>query len=110
MPNSSSWKHESYREKDDTVWSRISNFHEIPINAIKTHPHSAKTGINLTGVVGNKITKYAKRLTQTLYRGMALPLDYLGLDGYFGIWQPEAPESRIPYIATMHGYRENREA
>ena len=70
--------------------------------AFHEYAPQAKTGINLAGVAGENITEYALWITEELYRKQALPYAYLGLDGYFGCWQPGGPENWVGYIDRMH--------
>lgn len=76
-------------------------FNKTSILALKEAGPDKKGGINLAGVAGEHITEYALWLTKTLYRDEALPYDWLGLDGYFGCWQPGGPENWKPYMDTM---------
>jgi hypothetical protein len=41
-------------------------------------------------------------LIEGLYNIPDGPLDYVGIDGYFGSWQPGGPESWPPYIDLAH--------
>ena len=76
-------------------------FNKTSILAIMEAKPDAKCGINLAGVAGENITEYALWLTKTLYRDLDLPYSWLGLDGYFGCWQPGGPENWKPYMDTM---------
>ena len=76
-------------------------FNETMIKAMVSADPEMKCGINLAGIAGSEITEYARWLTKTLYVDKDLPYAWLGLDAYFGCWQPGGPEDWGPYIDTM---------
>lgn len=85
-----------------TTYEQNVRFNTVWVNTMKACYPGSKVGINLAGVAGDgTITDYAVNLTRKLYRELALPYDYLGLDGYFGCWQPGGPANWIPYMDTM---------
>ncbi len=64
---------------------------------VKKGNPDAQAGINL-----GFITDYSRWLLRQLYVIPECPFDYLGLDAYFGSWQPGGPESWIGYINETH--------
>jgi hypothetical protein len=61
----------------------------------KANP-SARCGINI-----GELTPRGKLLIEALYDGSGL-FDYVGLDGYFGSWQPGGPQNWVTYIDAAH--------
>lgn len=80
-------------------WSDVQNvrFLLTAARGVKRGNPAAKVGINL-----GFITDYSRWLLKELYTVEDTPFDYLGIDGYFGSWQPGGPESWTAYIDEVH--------
>jgi hypothetical protein len=68
---------------------------------VKRGNPDARVGINI-----GELNRNARALIDLLYRVPGRLFDYIGLDGYFGSWQPGGPESWKAYIeeaAAMTG-------
>ncbi len=64
---------------------------------IKRGNPEAKTGINL-----GFITDYSRWLMKEIYCIPDSPFDYIGIDGYFGSWQPGGPQDWLWYIDEVY--------
>lgn len=81
------------------LWSDEQNIRFLltAANGVKKGNPEAKIGINL-----GFITDYSRWLLKQLYTIEDTPFDYLGIDGYFGSWQPGGPESWTSYIDEVY--------
>jgi hypothetical protein len=76
---------------------QIDRFLVISARAIKRVSPESRTGINI-----GFITDDARRMIKSIYGMADSPFDYLGIDGYFGSWQPGGPENWVGYIDESH--------
>jgi len=72
---------------------QIARFLIASAAGIKQGNPDAKTGINI-----GELTDFSKRLLHNTYVARPDLFDYIGLDGYFGSWQPGGPEKWPVYI------------
>jgi hypothetical protein len=63
---------------------------------VKAGNPEAKTDINPARLDNGE------RMLRDLYSMPDCPFDYVGIDGYFGTWQPGGPEEWIPVIEKIH--------
>jgi hypothetical protein len=77
--------------------AQIAAFLTRAARGIKRGNPCARTGINI-----GELNDNARALIGLLYRVPDPLFDYIGLDGYFGSWQPGGPESWRAYIDEAH--------
>ncbi|MGE5557267.1 MAG: hypothetical protein ACM3WV_01505 [Bacillota bacterium] len=73
--------------------SQMAQFLKCVARGVKKGNPQAQTGINI-----GELTDYSRMLLGELYGAGEGLFDYIGLDGYFGSWQPGGPDSWIEYI------------
>lgn len=72
---------------------QVARFLLASARGVKAGDPSARTGINI-----GELSPYAAGLIERTYLVKDGPFDYIGLDGYFGSWQPGGPWSWQGYI------------
>ncbi len=77
--------------------ARMAEFLLRSARGIKRGNPAARTGINI-----GELNPNARVLIDLLYRVPDRLFDYIGLDGYFGSWQPGGPDSWRAYIDEAH--------
>jgi hypothetical protein len=76
---------------------QAARFLQAGARGIKKGNRESKTDINPAGLDGD-----GEWLFRELYSKADTPLDYAGIDGYFGSWSPGGPQDWIPVIERIH--------